>query len=301
MVETCALMAALTLLVDAPSLIYRSHFAMRDGIFARDGTPIAAAHGFLSMLARLVSDLKPARLACALDADWRPDWRVDLVASYKTHRLAAENEAVDETVDRQTELIVRILRLARVAAAGAPGCEAEDVIATLVKRIRGRISIVSGDRDLFQLVRDPDVVVLYPKRGVSDLIRIDEAEIARRYGVPGRAYADFAVLRGDPSDGLPGVRGVGEKSASMLVAKYGSLEAVVEASKNATSGPLAKVAADADYVKRAADVVRMKGDCEIGEVDLTLGGKPSPKLKALARELALTGPVNRLLAALPTS
>ena len=294
-------MPALTLLVDGPSLIYRSHFAMREGIFAADGSPIAAAHGFLSMLARLIADLKPVRLVTALDADWRPDWRVDLVPEYKTHRLAPENEAVDDVIDVQTELIARILKLARVAAVGAPGCEAEDVIATLLTRVRGRVSIVSGDRDLFQLVRDPDVVVLYPKRGVSDLARIDEAEITRRYNVPGRAYADFAILRGDPSDGLPGVRGVGEKTAAMLIAKYGSLEAVVAASAGARSGPLAKVAADADYVRRAAEVVRMKGDCSVGEVDMTLGGAPSPKLKALAKQYSLTGPVNRLLAAIPRS
>ena len=289
----------LTLLVDASSLIYRAYFSVPDTVRSDDGTPVNGAYGFLNMLARLIADLRPAAVGCCFDADWRPQWRVDLLDSYKAHRVAAEGEPEDP-VEAQIPMIEDLLTLAGIAAVGAPDCEAEDVIATLAKRIKRKpIAIVSGDRDLFQLVRDPYVWVLYPKRGVSDLVRVDEKWIEEKYGIPGRSYADFAILRGDPSDGLPGVPGVGEKTATLLIAKHGSLEGVVRASKGATSGPLGKVAVAEDYVRRAADVVRMKGDCSVPEIDLSLGRQPvSRKLGKLATELSLSGPVGRLTAAL---
>jgi 5'-3' exonuclease len=289
----------LTLLVDASSLIYRAYFSVPDTVRADDGTPVNGAYGFLNMLARLIGDLRPAAVGCCFDADWRPQWRVDLLDSYKAHRVAAEG-APEDPVEAQMPMIQDLLTLAGIGAVGAPDCEAEDVIATLAKRIKRKpIAIVSGDRDLFQLVRDPYVWVLYPKRGVSDLVRVDEKWIQEKYGIPGRSYADFAILRGDPSDGLPGVPGVGEKTASLLIAKHGSLEGVVRASKGATSGPLGKVAVAEDYVRRAAEVVRMKGDCGVPEIDLTLGTQPvSRKLGKLATELGLSGPVGRLTAAL---
>ena len=289
----------LTLMVDASSLIYRAYFSVPDTIRADDGSPVNGAYGFLNMLARLIGDLKPARVACCFDADWRPQWRVDLLESYKAHRVAADG-APEDPVEAQMPMIEDILALAGIAAIGAGDCEAEDVIATLVAREKRRpTAIVSGDRDLFQLVRDPYVWVLYPKRGVSDLVRVDEGWIAEKYGIPGRAYADFAILRGDPSDGLPGVPGVGEKTATLLIAKHGSLEGVLRASKGATSGPLAKVAAAEDYVRRAAEVVKMKADCSVPETDLTLGSqRMSKKLPALATELGLSGPVERLTAVL---
>lgn len=290
----------LTLLVDAPSLIYRAFFALPDSIRAPDGTPINAAHGFLTMLTRLISDLHPTHLACCMDADWRPQWRVDLVDSYKTHRVAGEGEEADDVVETQTELIARLLRLAGIAVVGAPDCEAEDVIATLLQRVNGRVAIVSGDRDLFQLVRDPNVWVLCPKRGVTDLVRVDETEIERRYGIPPRRYADFAVLRGDPSDGLPGVPGIGEKTAAQLISAHGSLEEVVRVSQGAKSGPRAKVAAAEDYIRRAARVVRMSADCVVGDVNLTFPQHaPSPTLSRLAKPLGLQGPIDRLIAGMP--
>ena len=291
-------MPGLTLLVDSSSLIYRSYFALPDSIRARDGTVVNAVYGFVSMLERLVTDLRPTRLACCLDADWRPEWRVELLPEYKSHRVALAEEQIEEWVEPQTDIVLRILKLARVAAVGAPDHEAEDVIATLAKRARGNVAVVSGDRDLFQLVHDPNVWVLYPKRGVSDLLRVDEAEIRKRYGIDGRHYHDFAVLRGDPSDGLPGVPGIGEKTATLLVAKYGDLPGILKAAEGARSGPLAKVAANADYVRRASEVVRLKADADVGDPDLTVGGTPSPSLKKVARDYGVNGPVDRLVAAL---
>jgi 5'-3' exonuclease len=291
---------ALTLLVDSSSMIYRAYFAVPDTVKTPEGDArVNGAYGFLNMLARLVSDLRPTRMACALDSDWRPQWRVDLVDSYKTHRLADGPADADENIEWQIEVAAELLDLAGVAVAGSDDYEAEDVIGTLAARERGKVAIVSGDRDLFQLVRDPRVWILYPRRGVSDLLRVDEAEIQRRYAIPGRAYADFAILRGDPSDGLPGVRGIGEKSASALISKYGTLEEVLRASAGATSGLLAKVAAATDYVERAAKVVRIGGEAPVPELDLTLPRHPpDPKLERKAKDLALGGPVNRLLAAI---
>lgn len=291
--------APLTLLVDSSSMIYRAYFAVPDSIRAPDGRRVNGIYGFINMLARLITDLKPVRLACALDADWRPQWRVDLVSEYKTHRLALEPAEADENIEWQIEAAAELLDAAGIAVPGVPDWEAEDVIGALIPQAKGDVAIVSGDRDLFQLVRDPHVWVLYPRRGVSDLVRIDEAEIASRYNIPGRAYADFAVLRGDPSDGLPGVRGIGEKSASELIRKYGTIEGVVAAAQNAKSGPLAQVAAAGDYVERAAKVVRITGESPVGTVDITLPRHPpKPGLARKAKRLAVKGPVDRLLAAI---
>jgi 5'-3' exonuclease len=289
----------LTLLIDSSSMLYRAYFSVPDSVRTTDGRQINGAYGFINMLARLVADLRPTRMACALDVDWRPDWRVELIDSYKAHRVAeAESEATDN-IEWQIEMAAELLDLAGVAVVGSSGYEAEDVIGALLPGTRGDVAIVSGDRDLFQLVRDPRIWVLYPRRGVSDLIRVDEAEIARKYGIPGRAYADFAILRGDPSDGLPGVRGIGEKTATQLIAKHGSLAEVVRAARGATSGPLAKVAASTDYLDRAAKVVRIGAEAPIGKVDLTLPRHPPDRrLKAKERALALGGPMGRFMEAL---
>ena len=289
----------LTLLVDASSLIYRAFFAVPDTVRAPDGTQVNAAHGFLDMLGLLVIAYRPKFLVAALDHDWRPQWRVDLIDSYKTHRVAADDAEVVPSPEDQIDLIVEMLALAGVATSGAEGFEAEDVIGALVQRAPGDVAIVSGDRDLFQLVRDPKVRVLYPKRGVSDLAVIDEAEIERRYGIPGLRYFDFAVLRGDPSDGLPGVRGIGEKTAGMLIAKYGSLDAVIEAARGATGGPLAKVASSLDYIERARTVVRIASEAPIGDIDPTFPQHPpDEKLIEAAEANGVSGPVKRLLDAM---
>jgi 5'-3' exonuclease len=291
--------AGLTMLVDASSLIYRAFFALPDSMRAPDGSAINAAHGFLDMISSLAVAYRPVFLVCALDDDWRPQWRVDLIESYKTHRVAADDQEAAPTPDDQIGLIVEILGLAGVAAAGAEGYEAEDVIGALALRAPGRVAIVSGDRDLFQLVRDPTVHVLYPKRGVADLAVIDEGEIERRYGIPGRRYFDFAVLRGDPSDGLPGVRGIGEKTATALIAKYGSIDGVVKAARGATAGPLQKVDASLDYIERALTVVRIASEAPVADVDATFPQHaPDQKLMAVAESSGLGGPVKRLLAAM---
>ncbi len=288
------------MLIDSSSLIYRAFFAVPDTVRAPDGTPVNGAYGFINMVSRLIAERRPTHLACALDADWRPTWRVELIEEYKAHRVAEEPAQAEVAIDEQIDLVVELLDLVGIATAGADDYEAEDVIGTIALRTRGRIEIVSGDRDLFQLVRDPDVVVLYPVRGVSDLTVVDEREIGRRYGIPGRTYADFAILRGDPSDGLPGVRGIGAKTAAALVSTHGTLEKILEVAERTPAGPLAKIAAASDYLERAARVVRITGDAPVADADITLPTHPPEvkKVKELAERHGLTGATNRLLAAI---
>ncbi|MGH7912967.1 MAG: 5'-3' exonuclease, partial [Candidatus Dormibacteraceae bacterium] len=202
-----------------------------------------AIRGFLDTLARVAGGRRPARLAIATDEDWRPQWRVDLVPTYKSHRTA---EPVPPELIPQLPKIDAVMAAIGVDMLGAPEFEAEDVIASWARQIEGSVAILSGDRDLFGLVEDGHVTVLYPEKG--GLAEVTEAEIERRYGVPGRRYPDFAVLRGDPSDGLPGVAGIGAKRAAELMTRYGSLEELVAAGRLRAS--------DGEYVARAIRVVR---------------------------------------------
>jgi len=294
--------SSLTLLVDAASLIYRALFSIPDSIRSKDGTPMNAAYGFLDMLSKLAADHKPDYICCAADDDWRPQWRVDLIDSYKAHRAeeGSAQEAAEVQLEPQEPVIVDLLARIGIRTVGHPGYEAEDVIGTLAQRAPGRVSIVSGDRDLFQLVRDPKIVLLYPKRGVSVVDTVTETYIAEKYGIPGSAYMDYAVLRGDPSDGLPGVRGIGDKLAAGLISKYGSVGGVlaaIDASERGSS--LEKVRLQRDYVERAMKVVAIPTDLPIESVDISAPvPEPDESLYEEARELALEGPVRRLVKAL---
>lgn len=291
-----------TLLIDAASLVYRALFSTPDTVVAPDGTPVNAAHGFLGMLARLVTDRDPEFMCCAADLDWRPEWRVELVDSYKAFRAEPESaqEQAEDLLEPQMPVLFELLEACRIPIVGHPGYEAEDVIGTLAQRAPGPVAIVSGDRDLFQLIRDPDIHVLFPRRGVSEMDVVNESYIENKYGIPGRTYGDFAVLRGDPSDGLPGVRGVGEKLASALISRYGDLEGVIEAAEAGEPGvALGKVRRELDYVRRAAQVVAIPTDLPIPKVDLFRPrSAPDDAAFELAEEWGLGGAVRRLVAAL---
>jgi 5'-3' exonuclease len=293
---------SLTLLVDAPSLFFRALFSTPDSVRTPQGSPINAAHGFFRMLARLVEYHDPDFLACADDASWRPKWRVELVESYKDFRAApgSAQEAAEEQLHPQLPILYGFLEMCDVALIGHPEYEAEDVIGTLAQKAPGRVVIFSGDRDLFQLVRDPNVVVHFPIRGVSKVDVVDEAYIEKRYGIPGRSYRDFAVLRGDPSDGLPGVSGIGEKLAAALVARYGNIETILgEAERDARSPVLGKVLREADYVRRAARVVTIATDLPIEPGDLSRPRDlPRSEIIAAAKRVGLEGPISAFVDAL---
>jgi len=290
-------MATKTLFVDAASLAYRAYHAVPE-IRADDGTLVNAAYGFLNFMSRLVPDRKPSRMHVALDADWRPQFRVDAIPSYKSHRVAGPDDPPDP-VDPQMKIIVEMLEAFGISVAAAEGYEAEDVIATLVARTDDSVEIVTGDRDLFQLVHDPNVRVLYTLRGVTELAHVDEAWIHAKYGIPGDRYFDYAVLRGDPSDGLPGVRGIGEKTASDLVRKYGSLDAIL-AARDLSPTVRAKLRASADYLIAARKVVLMPRDAPVTSGEGTLPRTPAhpERVLALAKRYALEGAAKRLVEAL---
>ena len=296
------------MLLDSASLYFRAYHGIPETVTAPDGSPVNAVRGFLDMTAQLVRTRRPARLVACLDADWRPAFRVAALPSYKTHRVGPYGgEAEPPGLTPQVPVIEAVLAALGIAAVGAPGFEADDVIGTLAARDTDPVEVVSGDRDLFQVVRDdPPVHVLYTGKGVAKLEVMGEAEVAEKYGIPGRGYADFATLRGDPSDGLPGVPGVGEKSAAALVTRFGSLDAMLEAldageTEGFPAGARAKLAAARDYLAAAPAVVRVRMDVPVpADLDDTLPAEPADPaaLVELGQRWGLDGSLNRVLDAL---
>src|SRR4051794_11082727 len=218
------------LLLDTASLYFRAFFGVPDSVRAPDGTPVNAVRGLLDFITRLVADYRPSHLACCWDNDWRPQWRVDLLPSYKAHRVqrevagAPDVEVVPDPLETQVPVIRDVLAAFGIAVVGADGYEADDVIGTLATEAGMPVDVVTGDRDLFQLVDDDaEVRILYIARGVGRHERVTNTVVREKYGIDGRQYADFAALRGDPSDGLPGVAGIGEKTAATLLQRFDTM------------------------------------------------------------------------------
>ncbi|HEY8739967.1 MAG TPA: 5'-3' exonuclease [Candidatus Dormibacteraeota bacterium] len=276
------------LLLDGSSLIFRAFFGIPRTVVSPTGQPVNGVRGFLDYLTRFIAEMRPANLVVASDDDWRPQFRVDALPTYKSHRT---EEPIPPELAPQMPMINQVLEAVGLVRIGVPGYEAEDVIASLLVHARGRVDIVSGDRDLFALVRDPDIRVLYPK-GAGQLEVIDEAQIERRYGVPGRLYGDFAILRGDPSDGLPGLPGVGAKTAATLLRRHGSLAGLLQ------DGRLSD--ADRDYLTRAMRVVLPVMTIPLDRPAAAVPSRPADpaRLDALKQEFGLGGAVDRLLRAL---
>lgn len=293
------------MLLDAPSLYFRAFYGVPP-LFAQDGTPVNALKGLLDFVAHLVTARRPTHLVACMDADWRPAWRVAAVPTYKTHRVATGvAELVPDALEIQVPLICAALDALGIAWVGAQGYEADDVIATLAVRSPRPVDVVSGDRDLFQVVDDQrGVRVLYIAKGVARHQVVDEAEIAARYHIPGRAYAELALLRGDPSDGLPGVVGVGEKTAASLISRYGTAAAVRVAAADPDSDLRAdlrrKILASEEYLVAADPVVRVVTDVAVPQLDDRLPATPRDPsgLLALAEGLGLDASFNRVLAAM---
>lgn len=298
------------MLLDTPSLYFRAYYGIPESITAPDGMPVNAVRGLIDMIATLVRQHSPGELVACMDADWRPEFRVSAIPTYKAHRLAAGGgpgeEEIPDTLAPQVPVIEEILDAIGIARIGVPGYEADDVIGTLTARAAGPVEIVTGDRDLFQLVDDSKARrVLYTVRGIRNLQMVDQAFVAAKYGIPGRAYADFATLRGDPSDGLPGVAGIGEKTAAALITRFGCLDDLLTALDKGVidgfpAGARAKLAAARDYLTVAPAVVKVAHDAPIPDVELNLPTKPADpdRLVALADRYGLDGPLNRLLSAL---
>ncbi|MET8528165.1 5'-3' exonuclease [Micromonospora sp. NPDC005172] len=295
------------LLIDAPSLYFRAYFGIPESAARTDdGQPVNAVRGFLDMLATLIRGRGADRMVCALDYDWRPAWRVELLPSYKAHRVAPQGgEVVPDTLSPQVPMILEVLDAVGITAVGANGYEADDVLGTLSVTQPGPVEVVSGDRDLFQLIDDSrDVRLLYVGRGVAKLDDCDDAAVRARYGVPADRYADFAALRGDPSDGLPGVPGVGEKTAARLIERYGSIDGILAALDDSDSsfapGLRTKLAAARDYLAVAPTVVRVALDVALPELPTALPTAPADpeRLLDLAGRWNLAGSARRLVDAL---
>ncbi|GGQ59964.1 5'-3' exonuclease [Couchioplanes caeruleus subsp. azureus] len=295
------------LAVDAPSLYFRAFHGIPESA-ARTGAgePVNAIRGFLDMLAQLIRTRRPGRVVCALDADWRPAWRVALVPSYKRHRVAhGDVEEVPAALEKQIPVLLQVLEAVGIPAFGVAGYEADDVLGTLAATQPAPVEVVSGDRDLFQLVDDArGTRLLYCGRGVAKLEDSDDAAVQAKYGVPPRWYADFAAMRGDPSDGLPGVPGVGEKTAARLIARYGGVEQIVAALDDPASGfapgVRTKLLAAQDYLAAALPVCRVARDVPLPPFDATLPRAPkdADALLALAERWNLAGSARRLVDAL---
>jgi 5'-3' exonuclease len=283
------------LVVDSPSLFYRAFFALPKSIKGPDGNSVNAVRGYLDMVSRVLVDRGPAAVVNVFDADWRPQWRVDLYAGYKAKRADDPPE-----LPGQVPLLRDVLDAAGLPVAEAAGYEADDVIGTIAAAAGPdeRLAVLTGDRDLFQVVRDPQVWVLYPLKGTSSLATMDAAGVAAKTGVPPERYVDLAILRGDPSDGLPGVAGVGEKTAAGLVADHPDLDALLAAAQAGRLTPklASTLAASADYLDAMRKVVPVATD-----VDYRISQRHPPdreRLAALAAAHAIEGPVDRMLAAM---
>ncbi len=296
------------LVLDTASLYFRAYFGVPDTFRAPDGAPVNAIRGLLDFISRLVSTYEPTDLICAWDDDWRPQWRVDLIPSYKSHRVVApvadgvDIEEAPDPLATQIPMIELALAAYGIAVIGAPQHEADDVIGSLASQFEGAVDVVTGDRDLFQLVSDErGVRVLYVARGVGNLDRVDDGWVVQKYGILPEQYADFATLRGDTSDGLPGVKGVGDKTAATLLQQYGDLEGIVAAAADpATSmatGLRGKLVDAADYLAVAPIVVGVVRDLELPEVDSALAAlddQQAAQVGELAERWGLGSSASRL-------
>ncbi len=291
------------MIFDTSYLYFRAFFGVPSSFRSPDGRPVNAVRGTLDFISRLVSQYSPDEVACAWDDDWRPGWRVDLIESYKAHRVVVVDgeqiEQVDDDLTVQVPLIREVLEATGIPIVGAAEHEADDVLASLARRHAGTSLVVTGDRDLFQLA-DDDTSVVYVARGVAKHELVTPAVLAEKYGLTPDRYVDFAVLRGDPSDGLPGVKGIGDKSAASLVNTYPTIEAMVAAAVDASSAMSpsmrSQLLADVDYLARAREVVTAVDSLDLPPI--ARGPVEVERLTALGEELGLGGSVPRIIEAL---
>ena len=326
-------------LLDLAGIYFRAFFAVPTSMTSPDGRPVNAVRGSLDILAKVISDAGPTRVIACLDLDWRPAWRVELIPSYKTHRVlepqdalgatapnaqsvspsstphsgtagpSTDIEVVPDELSPQVPILLEVLAAIGIATAGAPGFEADDVIGTIsATEPVGPVEVVTGDRDLFQVARDtdPTVCVRYIGAGMSKAQVYRAADVASKYGIPAGAYADFAALRGDPSDGLPGVPGVGDKTAATLINRFGSVEGLVAAidgrSTGLTAAMRAKLVAARDYLLVAPQVVRVATDAPVtvepGSDELPREPVDPGRLSELIRLHGIGGATARLVNAI---
>ena len=296
------------MLLDSGSLWYRAYYGMPDTLTADDGTPVNAIRGFLDMSARLISTYNPDRMVVCLDGDWRPSWRVELFPAYKANRLEDEEsdeEAEPDTLTPQIPILLDLLDEFGIPMVGVDDYEADDVMATYAHTHPGPTRIVTGDRDLFQLVDDKrDIKVAYLAKGISAHDLVDLNFISQKYSIPEDRYAMFATFRGDASDGLPGVKGIGEKGAALISTHFASIDDAIVAAQNGDERlPAAlarKIVAGLDYLAIAPTVVNCARDVPLPEIELGMPKAPADfsKIYQIKEKYSLGASVDRLISAL---
>lgn len=271
------------LLLDSATLYYRAFYALPEKMVSPAGHPHNAIRGFFSMVAKLITAHQPSGVIAAWDTDWRPDWRVNLIPSYKSHRVSLEStsdshiELLPDTLEVQVNAIAELLDCWGIARVGIAHYEADDVIASYARQSEETSIIVTSDRDLLQCVTDRVSLLSQSTGGLEKWPLLRPADVLSRYGVDPESYVDFAVLRGDPSDGLPGIPGIGEKTASRLISEFGTLDRVIEAigtlpyRKPLTPRIAENINSGTDYLRAALEVIRVVDDLE---VDLDIIGLP---------------------------
>jgi len=295
------------MLLDSASLWYRAYYGMPDTLLSPTGMPVNAIRGYLDMTARLIGMYSPNRIVACIEGDWRPSWRVDLFPEYKANRLEEESDVEEEpeTLTPQIPVLLDLLDAFGIPMLGVDDYEADDVMATFAVREKGPIRIVTGDRDLFQLVDDKrDVKVVYLARGISQHDLVDIKWVSEKYGIPGDRYALFAMFRGDPSDGLPGVRGIGEKGAALIANNFATVAEVQKAANKGddrlSASLVKKIIDGADYLKIAPTLVHCAQDVAIPEMDIAMPKKPADlsDIYQFKEEYGLGASVDRLISAL---
>jgi 5'-3' exonuclease len=295
------------MLLDSASLWYRAYYGMPDTLLAPDGTPVNAIRGYLDMTARLIGMYSPNRIVACIEGDWRPSWRVDIFPDYKANRLEEDGEGEEEPdlLTPQIPILLDLLDEFGIPMVGVDDYEADDVMATFAVKEPGPTRIVTGDRDLFQLVDDKrDVKVVYLAKGLSQHDLVDKAWISRKYAIPGDRYALFAMFRGDPSDGLPGVKGIGEKGAALIANNFADVDEVQQGARDAHPSlkpALAKkIIEGADYLKIAPTLVNCARDVALPQLDISMPTKPADlsKIYEIKERYGLGASVDRLISAL---
>ena len=295
------------MLLDSGSLWYRAFYGMPDTLVAPDGTPVNAIRGYLDMTARLLTMYRPSRLVACLDGDWRPSWRVELFPDYKANRLEEDGEGEEEPdlLSPQIPILLDVLDAFGIPIVGADDFEADDVMATYALQEPGPIRIVTGDRDLFQLVNDdPDVQVIYLAKGISQHDLVNRDWVSKKYDIPGDRYGLFATFRGDASDGLPGVKGIGEKGAALIARHYATAEEALAGAmaehEHLSPNLRKKIIEGREYLSFAPKLVACATDVPLPNIALNIPKKPSSmkEIEKLKEQFNLGASVDRLISAL---
>ena len=294
------------MLLDSASLWYRAYFGMPDTLLSPSGEPVNAIRGYLDMTSKLVSQYKPKRLVACIEGDWRPSWRVELFPEYKANRLDVEGEEEEpDNLGPQIPILLDLLEAFKIPIVGVDDYEADDVMASYTVSEPGPIKIVTGDRDLFQLVDDKrKISVVYLAKGIANHDHVDLRWISQKYDIPGERYALFAMIRGDASDGLPGIRGIGEKGAAVIAKQFSNLEEVMLAAENEderlTPNARKKLLESAEYARIAPKLVHCALDVPLPKMDINLPKRPDnlDEIYQYQKDYGLGASVDRLISAL---